>query len=207
VAGSHEAGRDPGRSTREADDRRERILNAAERLFADRGFRNVAVRDIAGEAGVTHPLIYYYWSSREDLLAAVMERTQSRIRRAARSDDALELLAAIARDHLQGDRHYLLTITRALLDGMSPAEWPGGFPGVEAMLASPESKARLEAGGDAAVAVRERIAVLTAMLSGWVLLEDQLLEITGLSPADRDHARETLVQCMRAVLAPVVGGA
>ena len=74
------------------------------------------------------------------------------------------------------------------------------------MLASPGLKERLEAGGDAAVAVRERIAVLTAMLNGWVLIEDQLLEIAGLPPEDRDHARETLVACMRAVLAPVVGG-
>ena len=47
---------------------------------------------------------------------------------------------------------------------------------------------------------------LTAMLNGWVLIEDQLLEIAGLSPDDRDHARETLVACMRTVLAPVAGG-
>ena len=189
-----------------ADNRRERILLTAARLFAERGFHNVAVRDIADEAGVTHPLIYYYWSSKEELLAAVLEHTQSRVRRAARSDDALELLAAIARDYLQSNRQYLLTITRAFVDGMSASEWPGGFPGVEALFAAPGLKKRLQAGGDAAVAVRERIAVLTAMLNGWVLIEDQLLEIAGLRPEDRDHARETLVACMRAVLAPVVGG-
>ncbi len=189
-----------------ADNRRERLLLTAERLFAERGFQNVAVREIADEAGVTHPLIYYYWSSKEELLAAVIEHTQSRTRRAARSDDALDLLTAIARDYLQSNRRYLLTITRAFVDGMSASEWPGGFPGVEAMLASPGLKETLQAGGDAAAAVRERIAVLTAMLNGWVLIEDQLLEIAGLSPEDRDHARETLVECMRAVLAPVVGG-
>lgn len=189
-----------------ADNRRERILLTAARLFAERGFQNVAVREIADEAGVTHPLIYYYWSSKEELLAAVMEHTQNRIRRAVRSVDTLDLLAAIARDYLQSNRQYLLTITRAFVDGMSAGEWPGGFPGVEALFASPGLKESLEAGGDAAVAVRERIAVLTAMLNGWVLIEDQLLEIAGLSPDDRDHARETLVACMRAVLAPVAGG-
>ena len=190
-----------------ADNRRERLLLTAERLFAERGFHNVAVRDIADEAGVTHPLIYYYWSSKEELLAAVMKHTQNRIRSAARSEDAIDLLAAIARDHLQSNRQYLLTITRAFVDGMSASDWPGGFPGVEALFASPRLKERLEAEGDVAVAVRERIAVLTAMLNGWVLIEDQLLEIAGLSPDDRDHARDTLVECMRAVLAPVAEGA
>ena len=119
--GGQSATTDRKRRPAPADDRRERLLLTAERLFAERGFHNVAVRDIADEAGVTHPLIYYYWSSKEELLAAVMEHTQSRIRRAARSDDALELLAAIARDYLQNNRQYLLTITRALLDGMPAA--------------------------------------------------------------------------------------
>ena len=190
-----------------ADDRRERLLLTARRLFSERGFHNVAVRDIAAEAGVTHPLIYYYWSSKEDLLAAVMEHAQSRIRRAARGDDALELLADVAWDYLRGNRQYLLTITRAFVDGMSAAEWPGGFPAVEALFAAPGLREKLEAGGDVAADVRERIAVLTAMLNGWVLIEDQLLEIAGLAPDGRDHARETLVACMRAVLAPVADGA
>ena len=147
-----------------ADNRRERLLLTAERLFAERGFHNVAVREIADEAGVTHPLIYYYWSSKDELLAAVIERTQSRIRRAARSDDALDLLTAIARDYLQSNRRYLLTITRAFVDGMSASEWPGRLSRGRGGRIVLSRAGRAGAGGRRG-RVRERIAVLTAMLT------------------------------------------
>ncbi|HEY5168000.1 MAG TPA: helix-turn-helix domain-containing protein, partial [Thermoleophilia bacterium] len=60
----------------------QRILAAAERLFADHGYANVSVRDIADEAGVTHPLIYYHWGSKRELLAAVVADTQAQMRAA-----------------------------------------------------------------------------------------------------------------------------
>ena len=78
---------------------------AAERLFAERGFRNVSVRDIAAEADVTHPLIYYYWSSKDGLLAAVIERSQARMRAAAELDaDAPRRVTAIVREYLAHSR-------------------------------------------------------------------------------------------------------
>ena len=77
---------DPAETSAPADRRRALILQVAERLFAERGFRNVSVRDIADAAGVTHPLIYYYWGSKDGLLAAVTERSQARVRAVARGD-------------------------------------------------------------------------------------------------------------------------
>ena len=178
------------------DDRRERILLVAERLFAERGFKNVAVRDIAAEAGVTHPLIYYYWRSKDELLAAVLERTQSRVRQMAPRNDATDLTTTLAREYLKDSRRYLRIVTRALLDGAGPADWPGGFPGIEAALAALDAAERLEPGDERDTIRRERLAIVTAMLNGWMLIEEQLLEMVGLGPDDRDHARETLVRCV-----------
>lgn len=186
------------------DGRRERILAAAGRLFAERGFHNVAVRDVAAEAGVTHPLIYYYWPSKDGLLAEVIARGQHLARDMARGgNDPLDLAEAIGREYMRSNREYLLTITRAFLDGMQPSEWPGGFPGVDALLVA----LGVGAGAphsDSATTARERVAVVTAMLNGWSLIEDQLLEIVGLPAEDREHARDTLARCMREVLAPTV---
>ena len=187
--------RDPA-SPDSGDDRRERILLVAERLFAERGFKDVAVRDIAAEAGVTHPLIYYYWGSKDDLLAAVLERTQSRVRQVTPRDDAAELTSTLAREYLKDSRRYLRIITRAFLDGARPADWPGGFPGIEAALAAMDAAERLEPGDERDTIRRERLAIITAMMNGWLLIEEQLLEMVGLGPDDREHARETLVQCV-----------
>jgi AcrR family transcriptional regulator len=196
--------RTSSRALRE-DGRRKKVELAAERLFAERGFENVSVRDIAGAAGVTHPLIYYYWGSKNGLLAAVNERNQAAMRTAGRGDaDPLDLIAGLFRENMTGSRTYLLTLTRAFLDGMRPDEWPGGFPGIQAAIDALERDAGDRSGGESDKRVRELVAAATAMLNGWVLIEDQLLEIVGLSPGERDHARETVIECMRRMLAPAV---
>lgn len=183
------------------DARRERIVEAAARLFAERGFANVTVRDVAVAAGVTHPLIYYYWSSKDDLLAAAVAHSQGVVRRAGVAEpDPLDAVVAIVRESLEHNRRYLQTLTRAFLDGMPPSEWPGGYPGVEAALA--RLTAGLEPGGEADTDARERVALVVAMLMGWSLIEDQLLEVVGLPADDRERARAALYASVRQLLGP-----
>jgi AcrR family transcriptional regulator len=58
--------------------RRDRILDAAERLFAQRGFHGVSIRDITGAAGVDVALANYHFGSKQGLLQAVfMRRAES----------------------------------------------------------------------------------------------------------------------------------
>jgi hypothetical protein len=49
----------------------EAILNAAGRLFGERGYRAVTVRDIAAEAGVSAALVMKLFASKDKLFAAV----------------------------------------------------------------------------------------------------------------------------------------
>jgi len=53
---------------------RERLLDAAARLFADRGFNGVSVREIAAEAQVNLGVIPYYFGTKEKLLLEVFQR-------------------------------------------------------------------------------------------------------------------------------------
>src|SRR5690242_9445115 len=59
---------------RGAGDKRERILSAAERIFARHGFFAAKVSDVAKEAGVADGTIYLYFKSKDDLLIALFER-------------------------------------------------------------------------------------------------------------------------------------
>ncbi|MDG6899767.1 MAG: TetR/AcrR family transcriptional regulator [Nitrososphaerota archaeon] len=52
----------------------EKILQAASRMFAARGFANVSVRDICKDAETTAPVIYYYYGSKKGLFDAVVRR-------------------------------------------------------------------------------------------------------------------------------------
>src|ERR1700684_243347 len=55
-------------------DTRTRILDAAEHLFAERGFRGTSVRAITDLAGANLAAVGYHFGSKADLLAAVARR-------------------------------------------------------------------------------------------------------------------------------------
>jgi AcrR family transcriptional regulator len=63
--------------TRGPSDARERIFLAAERLFAERGFDGVSVRDIVQAAEVNLAAVSYYFGSKSELLLEVF-RTRAR---------------------------------------------------------------------------------------------------------------------------------
>jgi TetR/AcrR family fatty acid metabolism transcriptional regulator len=59
--------------------KRDRILDAAERVFAARGFFTAKVADIAKEAGVADGTIYLYFKSKDDLLISLFESRMERV--------------------------------------------------------------------------------------------------------------------------------
>jgi AcrR family transcriptional regulator len=52
----------------------ERILDAAERLFASRGYAGTTLRDVAAAVGLRTPSLYNHFESKDALYAAVLER-------------------------------------------------------------------------------------------------------------------------------------
>ena len=203
-------GRVPGHGTgggndARTSDNRERILRVAERYFAEKGFRSTTVRDIARAAHVTHPLVYHYFGSKRGLLAAVLATNQSKLHSVAeRGGEPRDVVVDLMHENLFGSRLYILILTRAVADGMRLADWPGGFPTVEAILGL-LSGDRQGAGGRLPEAeARALVAVAMSMAVGWVLLEDQLLEVVGLSAEHRDEARERLVRAFADILRPAL---
>lgn len=61
------------RTPKVVEDRRDQIIEAAMRVFAQKGFTRATNKDIAREAGITPGLIYYYFESKEDLLKSIIE--------------------------------------------------------------------------------------------------------------------------------------
>jgi AcrR family transcriptional regulator len=76
---------------------KERILDAAERLFAQRGFHGVSLRDIAQAARVDVALSSYHFGGKRELFTAVFERRAEVLNR-----ERLELLEAVRRTALPG---------------------------------------------------------------------------------------------------------
>lgn len=53
---------------------RERLLDAAERLFLERGFQQTSTRDITEAAGANLAAVNYHFHSKQELMVAVAER-------------------------------------------------------------------------------------------------------------------------------------
>jgi AcrR family transcriptional regulator len=92
------AGKTPARRTKAPQRRRaarsrptrQRILDAAEQLFAQRGFHGVSIRDITGTAGVDVALANYHFGSKQGLLEAVLLRRSKVL-----NDERLDRLDAL----------------------------------------------------------------------------------------------------------------
>ncbi|MET9295521.1 TetR/AcrR family transcriptional regulator [Streptomyces sp. NPDC003077] len=71
-----------------------RLLDAATRLFAERGYDRTSVQEIVEAAGVTKGALYHYFGSKEDLLHEVYGRVlrlqQERLDRFAQADAPVE---------------------------------------------------------------------------------------------------------------------
>jgi AcrR family transcriptional regulator len=61
------------RTPKVVEDRREQIIDAAMRVFAQKGFVRATNKDVARAADITPGLIYHYFESKEALLMAVIE--------------------------------------------------------------------------------------------------------------------------------------
>lgn len=86
-------------------DKRDAILRAAIRVFAERGFFAAQVADVARVAGVAAGTVYLYFQGKDDLLVSIFDRVMSEALdegRAAIADvaDPIEQLRRLARLHL-----------------------------------------------------------------------------------------------------------
>jgi len=69
--------------------RREQILEAATRVFAEKGFRRATTREVAREAGVSEGTIYNYFQDKDTLLLAILDVLNETERRAEDFEEGL----------------------------------------------------------------------------------------------------------------------
>lgn len=63
------------RSTRvSGDERQDAILLTAEALLGERAFDEISIEDLARGAGISRPTFYFYFSSKDEVLLALLDR-------------------------------------------------------------------------------------------------------------------------------------
>ena len=59
---------------------RERVLRAAEKIFAQRGYGLASMREVAAAAGIQAASVYHHWRSKDALYADVLEHANATLR-------------------------------------------------------------------------------------------------------------------------------
>ncbi|MEM7151368.1 MAG: helix-turn-helix domain-containing protein [Myxococcota bacterium] len=107
----------------------DRILDAAQACFAERGYAGTSLRWVADNAGVTQPLVSHYFGSKERLFEAVMERaiadyqvTQAeQFSRELTDPDFFIVGLLVLFRWLQDQREFMRLVQWARLEGRMPA--------------------------------------------------------------------------------------
>lgn len=158
-----------------------RILDAAEAVFAERGFEAASLREIARRAGLQQPGLYNHFASKRDLYAAVLERAlapmaaaMSGHRAAARPREALAKLPAVMTDLLLAHPQMAALFQQALQGEGSPGQqlmrdW------LDRLFAQGVDTARASAGGrvDRAEAALQVLAMFN-VTTGYFLAQRAL---------------------------------
>lgn len=67
------------RMQQRVDERRQSILDAAEKLFAEKGFESTTMKDITRAAGTSIGNLYFYFPNKDDLMMRLIESVINRI--------------------------------------------------------------------------------------------------------------------------------
>jgi AcrR family transcriptional regulator len=165
------------------------VLDAATELVADRGPNAVTVRAIAERAGVNHALVHRYFGTKEDLIAAVIEREVSYFKSLAAHEMTPDqvfrrLLAGLSERHT-----YVRFLARAVLDGYRSNDLRPDFQlfgDVFGLVAATPGM-----GGADPVRLKIMVAALGSIALGWRVFGDFLATGLGLdtmAPEQRDAA-------------------
>jgi AcrR family transcriptional regulator len=129
------------RVIKEAEERRNEILDAAEELFGQKGFDGTSTNDILEKVGIARGTLYYHFKSKEDIMDALIERYNVRVLGAAQkiaADKSIPVNERIIRvvmalnissgsskeimDHIHKPQNALMhqKIQKVILNGVTP---------------------------------------------------------------------------------------
>jgi AcrR family transcriptional regulator len=170
----------------------EAVLTAATRLFAERGIGAVAVREVAGLAGVNAGLVHRYVGAKDDLIRAVIRRLGADLGRELEDES----------DPTYGDRceatvdTYVRVLAHLVLEGYDVEELGWEFPLMQFVV----GRLAAEPGADLRDA-RMRAICMIALDIGWRLFEPLVAAAADLDERERTEARAAIDTTRRRIAA------
>ena len=84
--------------------RKKQILEAARKIFMQKGFYNASIDDVAAEVGVVRGTVLHYYKSKKELMEAVFEST---------GEDLIPIITQITKEHSMPAKERILLLIEA----------------------------------------------------------------------------------------------
>jgi AcrR family transcriptional regulator len=160
------------------EDRRQRILEVAQRLLTRHGWRNTSLAQIAKEVGVSPAGLLHHFESKEQLLHAVLDiRDADDDAHADRAGDLITEIEQVA-DRFHRSPELVGTFTVLLVENILPdaplhnrllARYRSGVDIVAEIIRREQRAGRYRTDMDATVKATEIIAFVNGMETTWLL--------------------------------------
>jgi TetR/AcrR family transcriptional regulator, repressor for neighboring sulfatase len=165
------------------------ILDAASELFAEQGPAATSIREVATRSRVNHGLVYRYFGTKEELVAAVLDHV---------SDQFNQAVAVSSSHTVEVAERQWRVLARAILDGYPVGQLQHHFPFVTQLVAEARGHAEDE------TAARLAAGHVVALELGWRLFEPFIRSAAGLEHIEEDELWRTTGELSRHVLATPV---
>ena len=179
-------------------DKRERILDAAIKVFARRGYHGSRISDIAREAGIAYGLVYHYFENKEEILRSIFEQRWGGFLEAlegiaAEDTPAQQKLVSVAALILNAYRVRPDWVKVLVIEIQRSARFaePGQrrafgqfFAVVERVIRDGQRSGELRAELDARIACTSFVGALELAITSLVL---RLVEVDGSTPEGREY--------------------
>ena len=189
----------PGSYVRAPAQKREHILSAAKKLFAEHGFEKTSTLQIAREAGVSEGILFHHFGSKRGVFEALVEDFVRAGAAAAMPEHATELTEELvvrgAFDFADANPALYKMLTQIgmeLGDGNQTARSAIIVSAIEQQLEAAMAEGRIR-DGDANIMAQLQFAVVDGAYRAW---------LQGERPERREDYIEEAISCMKAMLAP-----
>ena len=190
-----------GRTRLSTEERRSQLLLLGRRAFAERAYEDVALDDIAVEAGVTRTLVYHYFPTKRAFYLATVRAASDELRSRTAPDPSLPADQRL-RARLDGFLDYIScngSTFRTLLRSAAGAD-------PEVADVASETRALLMARVLEGLAIDVPSPALRIALRGWLgFVEAAILEWIETRDLERSAMRDLLAASLASIVAAATG--
>ncbi|MBE3581912.1 MAG: TetR family transcriptional regulator [Thermoanaerobacteraceae bacterium] len=189
---------------------KERILAAAEEIFAAKGLEGARVDEIAARANINKRMLYHYFQGKEDLYTAVLKSNFEKLlalgsRAITSSPDPVEQIKAVITSFfyfLAANPHYPRLLSWEALQGgayarkVLPSIWEQGVPNLRAVIEQGIARGTFRPDLD----IRQLIASIHTLCTSYFMGEGLLAILWQDEPARPENLQKRLEHILDLVL-------